>query len=186
MIYLSLYLVMGVAVRIVFLVLDKIKSNETSIPLLNGMSIDEFFPERNILLQWIVAIILWPALLLIEVNDAIAMKARLSSKSEPVSEEEVFNITRDDLIQQMSVQEIEDQERIVDPLKAVPEVPFGHLNSAWLKFKENLEPDDLIFTFSADWSMWIYKKEKRGGYVILRGENIGPYLLTSRMVIEDI
>ena len=46
----------------------------------------------------------------------------------PQEAEKKFAVTEGDLLEKLSVPEIEARERIVDPMGAVPDAPFGHLN----------------------------------------------------------
>lgn len=69
-------------------------------------------------------------------------------------------------------------ERLIDPLKAVPELPFGHLHAAWLKFVEGVTPEDAIWSFSAKWTNGWGRKELMAGYAVVRGDSIGPHFLT--------
>ena len=55
-----------------------------------------------------------------------------------------------------------------DPLGAVPDLPFGHLNAAWEKLKAGMRPGDTVAVFVAHWEedgvMW-----ERRGYAVIRG-----------------
>lgn len=104
--------------------------------------------------------------------------------SEPGKEEE-FAVEQEHLIAQQDLNEIEARERVTDPLGAVPELPFGHLNAAWLAFNAKLEPGDSFWTFSAQWKPSWGREEMREGYVIVRLDGIGPYFLTMRRILED-
>jgi hypothetical protein len=92
---------------------------------------------------------------------------------------EVFVVARKDLVRQWTVQEIELSSRVIDPLGAVPDLPFGHLNAAWLQFKQVLQPQDAIWSFSSNWSAACERKTIREGYVVTRGKRIGRYVVTS-------
>ena len=59
---------------------------------------------------------------------------------------------------------------INEPLNAVPDVPFGHLNPIWMEFKEKLEIEDKIWSFSGYWSSeWGWKKEYQGYVITING-----------------
>ena len=79
--------------------------------------------------------------------------------------------------ERLSIEDIEARERVIDPLGAVPELPFGHLHSAWKAFLEGISPDDALWSFSANWTRW-GRKELRDGYVIVRGDIIGAHFQT--------
>jgi hypothetical protein len=99
------------------------------------------------------------------------------------SEEQKFAVIHEDLLSEMSISEIEQQEKVFDPLGAVPDLPFGHLNAAWEKFLKQVQPTDRLWSFSTQWSQW-GSSELRQGYVVVRGEEIGPYFLTLRKYLE--
>ena len=103
----------------------------------------------------------------------------------PEEAEKKFAVTEGDLLEKLSVPEIEARERIVDPMGAVPDAPFGHLNVAWLKFKTAMEPHDSLSSFSARWSTNWGREETLAGYVIVRGDRIGAHFLTSRKILND-
>ncbi len=93
-------------------------------------------------------------------------------------EEIKFEVLSKHLIEQLNIDFIEHQEMVHDPLNAVPALPFGHLNSNWLKFKKNITKKDKLWSFSTDWmSEWGYKENYRG-YVIIQSGKIGRYFLT--------
>ncbi len=96
-----------------------------------------------------------------------------------------FAVTRGDLQAQLSIQEVERQEMVFDPLGAAPNVPFGHLNTAWKKFCEGMEPHDTLWSFTAHWTCAWGSKDIRQGYVIVRGEETGRHFMTVRKDIEE-
>jgi len=101
-------------------------------------------------------------------NSAVHMKQ---------GEEKTLSVTSGDLIQRMSVSAIEGAERIIDPYNAVPDLPFGHLNSAWEKFKLNAQTGDEIWTFKATWDQgWL--KQECHGYALLRGNEVPHHFMT--------
>jgi hypothetical protein len=91
---------------------------------------------------------------------------------------------RDDLQEMLSIEVIETRERVIDPLGAVPVVPFGHLHSAWKAFLDGVGPDDAVWSFSANWTRW-GRKELRDGYVIVRGDIIGAHFQTVWKDVEE-
>lgn len=114
----------------------------------------------------------WPI-----VRYSIDLKIIPRSIGLPRVEDREFAVTQDDLLQPISIEKIEELERVFDPMGAAPDLPFGHLNAAWHRFLLNLEPGDVIWTFSARWDVGFRRKEIRAGYVILRDSSIGPYFL---------
>lgn len=121
---------------------------------------------------------LWPLVIYWKVHELFFEKKEISLDKE-------FSVTRVDLLQRMDINEIEEQEYVVDPLGAVPTLPFGHLNAAWLKFIDNLDTQDELWTFSKQWSTGWGGDEIRSGYVILHGDNIGHYFLTTWKSLDE-
>ena len=86
----------------------------------------------------------WPVIVFVKVKQIISAEPDSTATDKPV-----FAVARSELLEQLSIDEIEQREKVVDPLGAVPDLPFGHLNAAWKKFLEVMEPQDSIWTFSA-------------------------------------
>lgn len=121
----------------------------------------------------------WPVLFFFE------MKMRFFDKGKRfTSEEPEFAVTRNELQTLFSLHEIEHLEMVFDPLGAAPNVPFGHLNAAWKKFCEGMEPNDSLWSFTAHWTSAWGSKDIRQGYVIVRGEEIGAHFITIWKDIE--
>lgn len=131
------------------------------------------------ILAAIMVLVVWPIAIYWKANEMI--DARNVKEAEPPKE---FAVTRDHLLKHLSVGEIETSEIVSDPLEAAPRLPFGHLNPAWEIFKESLQDEDQLWSFSAPWTSDWGRNDVRGGYVVLRGEVIGPHFLT-RWVILD-
>ena len=84
-----------------------------------------------------------------------------------------------DLVEKLSRAEIETREQVVDPLHAVPNLPFGHLNGVWQSFVDGLEPDCELWSFRGRWKTE-YRDWQMQGYVAQQGETIGAYFLTAQ------
>jgi hypothetical protein len=123
-----------------------------------------------------MAIVAWPALILMKAKDIL--------RSRREAKEAVFTVTRRHLVRAWTIPEIEDHERVDDPLRAVPAVPFGFLNPAWLAFFGSMEPGDVIWSFGAVWkSGW--RHEHRTGYALVRGKRVGQVFVTGFEPLED-
>lgn len=90
-----------------------------------------------------------------------------------------FEVSDDFLVGELPLAEIELLETVEDPMGAAPQVPFGHLNTAWEAFKANHLESGAIWKFTGkhvdDWDMaWL-----REGYAILKGDGTRPYFLTN-------
>jgi hypothetical protein len=121
----------------------------------------------------VVGVAAWPALILGLVHDNLAQRAQRKP--------ETFTIKRRDLICQMTIQEIERIEQVVDPMSAVPPVPFGFLNPAWQRFTADMQPTDAIWSFSKEWMNGL-RKENRTGYVLVRGRKVSANILTTSVM----
>ena len=132
-------------------------------------------------LAGVLILVAWPGAVFIKVREMLAGRADESgNKPAPV----VFCVSREDLVCEMTVDEIEAAEAVSDPLGAVPPLPFGHLNAAWSRFRSGLAQSDTIWRFASVWEGDWGRPEIREGYVIARGDDLGPYLLTARRVVE--
>ncbi len=136
----------------------------------------------------VLVITFWPIALFLQIREILAYRANPPSPSTPTRPWKVFKkfaITRNDLGEQLTVQEIEERERVIDPMGAVPDVPFGFLNSAWLRFMAKVKPRDFIWAFSKQWMNRNWQQEQRSGYVILRRKRIGPFFLATFRELPD-
>lgn len=129
-----------------------------------------FFSIKKIiedLFIYILFIFIWPVIIVMFIftiyNDC---KKKKSTKLEQ------FSLKFTDLIEKIDKQEIEKREIVHDPLNAVPTIPFGHLNSAWLSFSELLDSQDELWTFDLLWSSPWGTKERFSGYASVRNDEI--------------
>lgn len=120
----------------------------------------------------------WPVILFFKIKQLIFGTPEIKPFEEPQ-----FSVTRADLLTKMSISDIEEKEMVVDPLGAVPHLPFGHLNCAWNNFLEDVQPSDAIWTFSAKWTHW-GRTELRKGYVIVNDGEVGHHFMTMRIDID--
>ncbi|MBV5322289.1 MAG: hypothetical protein JZU60_00475 [Ilumatobacteraceae bacterium] len=133
---------------------------------------------------------LWPWILSIEFNfpwHKFKFWTDKAARSVPWSltdEEAGFKVSKDDFLQQLSLADIEANERVFDPLQAVPDLPFGHLNKAWQDFANGLEPESELWSFRGRWKTQ-YRDYQMQGYVALQNEKIGSYFLTLQKSMMD-
>lgn len=83
--------------------------------------------------------------------------------------EQIFRVTREALLEPLTVDEIEARELVSDPLNAAPQLPFGHLNGVWSQLKSELKPGDQLWSFSKHWQDNRGRPDQRTGYAIWRG-----------------
>jgi hypothetical protein len=99
---------------------------------------------------------------------------------EDLEEEAEFEVTQSDLVAPYSIDEIETRALILDPLGAVPNKPFGHLNGVWLEFKSRLPAGARLWSFGAQWPKEGSRIEIFEGYVVSDGKSIGKHLVVRR------
>lgn len=121
----------------------------------------------------------WPIIVFFKIKQVIVGEPEQSSFEEPE-----FIVTREDLLARIDVSEIEKKEMVADPMGAVPNLPFGHLHTAWRQFRDGVLPTDEMWTFAAKWTHW-GRSELRQGYAVVREDDIGPFFLTSWKEIDD-
>lgn len=183
MIYLYWYLGIGVVVLAVVYGahhMTKGKESESIRDLLEAVNPDRKKLSYRILnnfvapvLAAIAVVAVWPV--------AVFMKAKelFQKKESYVSpEEREFVVEREHLLERLTVQEIERREVVADPLKAAPELPFGHLNAAWQDFLKGHADGAELWSFSARWQTTWGRKELRCGYVVLHDGVPGTHFLT--------
>jgi hypothetical protein len=95
-----------------------------------------------------------------------------------------FKVTREHLRDVLSIESIETGARVIDPLGAVPDLPFGHLNPAWERLKTGMQPGDQISTFIAPWEEFGIRWERRGYAVVRGGEAASFWMMRERLQSE--
>lgn len=125
-------------------------------------------PKRRWLPLILISSVIWPVLLLLPLLDR---------PFEPEAPRPEFAVAGDHLLESLTVDEIEARERVSDPLGAVPDLPFGHLNTAWQAFLAQCEEEAEFRRFAADWDAgWC--KERREGYVEMVDGQPGRFFMT--------
>lgn len=90
-----------------------------------------------------------------------------------------FTVRPQHLLEQISLEEIERRERVADPLHAVPDLPFGHLNGAWKAFLQGrTEAAGELWSFSAREPTPWGQDQLRSGYVFVRRGTPEAHFLT--------
>lgn len=187
MTYLYWYLSIGVLI-LAFVYGAHLRTKEKETDSLREL-LEALHPERKTLSYRILNNVVTPVLAAIFVVAvwpiAVFMKAKemIKKKDGPeVEEEREFAVERKHLLEQLAVQEVERRELVTDPFKAVPELPFGHLNTAWKGFVEaHLEGSEL-WSFTAEWQSASGRKELRSGYVTVQNGVPRAHFMTSRKV----
>ncbi len=188
MIYLYGYLVVGVLVFVVVLGSHLISTrNEVKSELANSME-DVLHPERKTLryrfLEKLVVPVLasgavvvgWPVAIWMKIKDMRESKSL--GDYDPFAEPKEFEVRIEDLQQRLNRDAIEDKERIVDPLGAVPSKPFGHLNSVWQDFLDKSLEGCEYWSFKATWKTQWGEEEIREGYASVNGGEVKAFFIS--------
>lgn len=186
MIYLYGYLGIGVVVLVVVHALGLRKSAQEVRSFYEQLeSVDpdraklSYRILRKVILPIVVSVLViagWPL--------AVCVSARnLLEDSSAMPPQPGFAVQRSHLLERLTVQEIEGREHVEDPLGAVPQLPFGHLNAAWQRFLAGRTDDAELWSFSARWETTWGHKELRHGYALVRAGAPGAYFMT---VLKDI
>lgn len=183
MIYLYWYLGVGVVVLAVVFGAHRLTKKNESDSLRDLL--DAVNPERKKLsyrilnnvvvpvLAAVAVVVVWPVAIYMKVKDVFG------KKTDPGFEEErEFAVERCHLQARLTLPQIEACEVIVDPLGAVPGLPFGHLNAAWKTFIEGVDADDELWSFTAPWQTTWGSREIRTGYVVVRSGVPAAHFLT--------
>lgn len=96
-----------------------------------------------------------------------------------------FTVKRTDLVAATTVESAESGEYVVDPLLAVPDLPFGHLNFAWKSFVEQRGDSDALWSFSSNWVNRWGDVELHAGYVWVSGRVAKRYFLTEHRALAE-
>ncbi len=190
MIYLYWYLGVGVAVlAVVFGAhrLTKKDEPESLRDLLDAVNPDREKLSYRILnnvvapvLAAVAVVVVWPAAVYMKVKEIFGKKREAA-----LNEEREFAVERSHLQERMAVTQIEAREVVTDPLGAVPDLPFGHLNAAWKSFISTAGVGDEVWSFTAPWQTTWGRKEVRAGYAIVRDGAPAAHMLTMWKEIGD-
>jgi hypothetical protein len=182
MIYLFGYFGLSAISLVLVLVFDRIaKKNESLLThLLNPTGPITYGTALGLVSIGLLILAFWPIVVFLKIKDAITGVPDISE----IPEESEFAVTHEDFLTQMSLPEIEKREMVLDPMGAAPRLPFGHLNPVWRKFLEETQPSDVFWSFSAKYTRW-QRTELRQGYVVVRGDEIGPFFMTTRTHLNE-
>ena len=131
-------------------------------------------------LVMIVVVCVWPVPLYYKIKDVFS-----TGNVHVENDENKFTVKSNDLKKQLTLEEIEIREMVDDPLGAVPNLPFGHLNKAWNTFLEERKDGDEIWSFSGQENPYWRQKELLTGYVLVMDGKPGVHFLTVSKLISD-
>jgi hypothetical protein len=121
----------------------------------------------------VLIVLVWPIALWMLAADRLKSRAQTQQKNP----EELFAAQQEFLKEKLTIEQIEVRELYQDPLRITPNLPFGHLNTAWVEFKLQLQNGDEL------WSFVIPQNQPMGlhalpsnaamaGYAIIRNKKI--------------
>jgi hypothetical protein len=180
MIWLWIYLAGGVVLLVVLYGthLRERQKNATS-QLLESMrgslSTKDMLLEKVITpaLACVLVVFAWPVALV------YALKSRREARFEQQRREDaVFRVRAKDLLGQTTVPDVEALTHIIDPMGAVPDLPFGHLHGVWRAFLDQRPPGTELWAFSCDHNSEWGHVTAREGYVWVLGEVRAPWIVT--------
>lgn len=128
---------------------------------------------------FLIASLSWPLLLYYWNADRLKKLRR-----EHREEETRFRIRQSDLVTRCSVQAVESVEKIQDPLGAVPDLPFGHLNAAWIRFLETKPEGADLWSFATKWEDYWGNFFQRKGYVWRVEDVLDTWFITFDAAVE--
>ena len=79
-----------------------------------------------------------------------------------------FEIETSELQELQSIEQIESSNSVYDPMGAVSDLPFGHLNPRWQMFKTNIQSGDVIRRFETGRMEGTPRVALMGGYALVR------------------
>jgi hypothetical protein len=97
----------------------------------------------------------------------------------------LFRVLPHDLRSPTTIEDVESANYVSDPLGAIPDLPFGHLNAVWADFLARRPADAELWHFACDWQSEWRTVFKRQGYVWVSGEKLNPWMLTQDDAEED-
>lgn len=124
-------------------------------------------------LACVLVVAAWPAALV------YALRSRREARLEKQRREDaVFRVRAKDLLGQTTVPDVEALAHIIDPMGAVPDLPFGHLHGVWQAFLDQRPPGAELRAFSCYHTSEWGHVTARQGYVWVLGEVRAPWVLT--------
>ena len=186
--YLVLYLAFGVATLALTLLqshLEKKKHGPSFGETMEELKLQKASTWQRIahkvivpVLAGIAVICVWPVAVVLLVKDLIKPR-----HSKDVAERKEFRVREQDLIEQLSIDEIEKRERVEDPLGGVPDEPFGHIWPAWQAFVNELSADATLWSFAAtdDTS---YRAVRLEGYVDFGNDGTESVFVTAKIPLS--
>ena len=78
-------------------------------------------------------------------------------------------------MREMTFAEIEQANRVMDPLGAAPHLPFGHLHAVWVEFRDGLEVGETVHLFESVGPN-AFRKQLIWGYAVCKGGRVKRFM----------
>jgi len=134
--------------------------------------VDYLIPGFAFFLIWLV----WPFAIWLKLRETFTKKSEIS-EARKRSEIKEFTLTNDELLREVSIEEVERTNFIHDPLEAVPNLPFGHCNARWVALRDSLEPNETLWEFESNRSV-LAGVELMWGYAVKVDERVDRFMTT--------
>ena len=185
--YLYAYLAVGIAMLAFALIQNYLQERDStaidySLNERKGQTPLRKFLEHVVVpgIAGLLFVIAWPIAAVFLTK--MTIKEHRSKKARKAAE---FSISKDDLLEMLSVDEIEQHEAVSDPLEAVPALPFGHLNASWVEFRDEAASQGEIWSFKTIWSPEFEGPVQVFGYVCVQNGKPGAHFVTLKRALED-
>ena len=131
---------------------------------------DVVVPGLAFILVWLV----WPVAIGVKVFE-MYQKKEAAANNERLAKAKVFVLKEEALVREMTVAEIEQANRVIDPLGAAPNLPFGHLYAMWVEFRDGLGVGETLHLFESVGPN-AFRKQLIWGYAVCREGRVERFM----------
>lgn len=131
---------------------------------------DFVVPMLTFILVWLV----WPVAIVLTIIEMLKDK-KAGVNRDQRNKSKAFFLSKDALLKEMTVAEIERTNMVIDPMDATPNLPFGHLNALWVGFRDGLEPDETLHLFESVGPN-TFKRQLIWGYAVCKAGRIDRFM----------
>lgn len=131
---------------------------------------DFVVPMLTFILVWLV----WPVAIVLTIIEMLKDK-KAGVNRDQRNKNKAFFLSKDALLKESTVAEIERTNMVIDPMDATPNLPFGHLNALWVGFRDGLEPDETLHLFESVGPN-TFKRQLIWGYAVCKAGRIDRFM----------
>jgi len=173
MIYFYIYIAIGLVIVCGIYLQHIDAGKEWAQPNRSGVIYLYYFRVIKPIVGICVVVSLWPLLPIVFLwSTFIESYYKEQVEASPPPQPRSREVNKEELIERLTVAEIEMRELVSDPMGAVQNVPFGHCNAPWKIFKATILPEDEV------WSFAIQTEVMKKGYAIVRDGVVASHILT--------